>query len=356
MARLFSLFLAFVLFISINVVKGKLVPGLFVFGDSFYDTGNNNFVATAVMHANKPPYGETFFAKPTGRFSDGRLMPDFIAKYAHLPWPQPYLRPGLMSYKKGVDFACAGAGALHDTFQGTVINLETQVDNYKKVVVKLRQQFGHGNSNSIISKSVYLLNIGTNDYLYPLATNPTIMNPQYVLLVVGNITLAIKELYKLGARKFAINNVGPLGCFPVVKASVPKINGTCVEQVSQLAMLHNQLLSRALSDFAKEFKHFKYGLFEMYKNMEKRIANPIAYGFTESISACCGSGPYRGIFSCSGQGNSTTYKLCHNPKEYIFWDSVHPSDRMYKELAALAWTGDAVDIAPYNLKTLFHLP
>lgn len=53
------------------------------FGDSLADTGNliqfsefNNIVASSV-----PPYGETFFHHPTGRFSDGRLVIDFIGTY-----------------------------------------------------------------------------------------------------------------------------------------------------------------------------------------------------------------------------------------------------------------------------------
>lgn len=53
------------------------------FGDSLADTGNlirlsksNKIVASSVL-----PYGETFFHHPTGRFSDGRLVIDFIGTY-----------------------------------------------------------------------------------------------------------------------------------------------------------------------------------------------------------------------------------------------------------------------------------
>lgn len=57
---------------------------LFVFGDSLYDPGNNNFISTTNtdFQANFRPYGESFFTEPTGRFSDGRLIPDFICKIA----------------------------------------------------------------------------------------------------------------------------------------------------------------------------------------------------------------------------------------------------------------------------------
>lgn len=54
---------------------------LFVFGDSLFDVGNNNYINTTTDNlANYSPYGETFFMYPTGRFSDGRVLPDFIGK------------------------------------------------------------------------------------------------------------------------------------------------------------------------------------------------------------------------------------------------------------------------------------
>lgn len=53
----------------------------FIFGDSFLDSGNNNYINTTTLdQANFWPYGETYFKFPTGRFSDGRLISDFIGK------------------------------------------------------------------------------------------------------------------------------------------------------------------------------------------------------------------------------------------------------------------------------------
>lgn len=52
---------------------------LFIFGDSILDVGNNNYINTTIR-SNYYPYGETFFKYPTGRFSDGRLIPDFLGK------------------------------------------------------------------------------------------------------------------------------------------------------------------------------------------------------------------------------------------------------------------------------------
>ena len=59
----------------------KNKAALFIFGDSVFDVGNNNYFNSA-GRANYFPYGETFFKYPTGRFSNGRLIPDFIGKVA----------------------------------------------------------------------------------------------------------------------------------------------------------------------------------------------------------------------------------------------------------------------------------
>lgn len=55
---------------------------LFIFGDSIVDAGNNNYINTpTVLQANNWPYGESYFKYPSGRPSDGRLIPDFIGRF-----------------------------------------------------------------------------------------------------------------------------------------------------------------------------------------------------------------------------------------------------------------------------------
>jgi 6-phosphogluconate dehydrogenase len=51
----------------------------FVFGDSLVDNGNNNYLATTAR-ADAPPYGIDYpTRRPTGRFSNGYNIPDFIS-------------------------------------------------------------------------------------------------------------------------------------------------------------------------------------------------------------------------------------------------------------------------------------
>jgi len=77
---------ALVLFLSfpLATATNHNVPAFFIFGDSLADAGNNNFIANTTAKANFTPYGETFFHRPTGRFSNGRTAFDFIGIFVLL--------------------------------------------------------------------------------------------------------------------------------------------------------------------------------------------------------------------------------------------------------------------------------
>ncbi|KAJ0851985.1 putative triacylglycerol lipase [Helianthus annuus] len=58
--------------------KNVSVSAVFVFGDSFVDQGNNNYINT-LGKGNFLPYGKDFQGgKPTGRFSNGKTLPDLL--------------------------------------------------------------------------------------------------------------------------------------------------------------------------------------------------------------------------------------------------------------------------------------
>lgn len=123
---------------------------LFIFSDSLFDAGNNNYINTTTnFQANFLPYGEIFFKYPTGRFSDGRINSRFY-RYAlyiyiysnHWDWSvtlsfnstnsswvfRVTIDSNIFAIHKprithGVNFASSGAGALTETHQGLVSDL-----------------------------------------------------------------------------------------------------------------------------------------------------------------------------------------------------------------------------------------
>ncbi|XP_062025579.1 GDSL esterase/lipase 1-like [Rosa rugosa] len=334
---------------------------LFIFGDSLFDVGNNNYINTSTnFQANFFPYGETFFGHPTGRVSDGRLMPDIIAEYANLPMIPPYLQPGFDNYSNGVNFASAGAGALAETFQGFVLDLKTQLGYFKNVEKQLTHKLGETEAHRFLSEAVYLISIGSNDYIAPFITNSSLFeshsHEEYVGMVTGNLTNVIKEIYKKGGRKFGIAGMEPLGCTPGMRTDKPGNTSTCKEEVNAISKLHNRVLAKVLLKLKGQLQDFIYSNPNFYSYLNDIVHNPSKHGFKEGKMACCGSGPYRGIMSCGGKRGVTEYQLCDNVTDYVFFDSGHATERIYQKVSKLWWSHTPDVTARYiNLKELFEV-
>nr|GEZ75500.1 GDSL esterase/lipase 1-like [Tanacetum cinerariifolium] len=269
---------------------------LFVFGDSLYDPGNNNYInTTADFRANFWPYGVSYFSPPGGRFSDGRLIPDFIAEFAGLPLIPTYLDPRNTEFTYGANFASGGAGALVESHDGFVIDLKTQLQYFKDLEKQFRQNLGDAETNRLLSDAVYLFSCGGNDYLSPEGNNDSVLYPytytheEYVGLVIGNLTNVFKGIYAKGGRKFGIITVPPLACWPSIRAERP--GNTCSEELGVIVSLHNQKLSEKLQELENQLEGFIYAKFDQSTEINKRMTNPSKYGFKVGDTACCGSGP-----------------------------------------------------------------
>ncbi|GKE04366.1 lipase, GDSL [Tanacetum coccineum] len=326
---------------------------LFVFGDSLYDPGNNNYInTTADFQANFWPYGVSYFSPPSGRFSDGRLIADFIAEFAGLPLIPAYLDPQHNEFVHGANFASGGAGALVETHAGFVVDLKTQLKYVNNLKKHFRRNLGDVKAEQILSNAVYLFNFGGNDYLTPVGNNDSVLYPYtheaFVGMVIGNLTNAFKGIYKMGGKKFGILTVPPLACLPSIRAG--RSDNTCNEELDIISSLHNQKLSIKLQELEKQLEGFKYAKFDLSTAVSNRMNNPSKYG----NSACCGSGPYRGIYSCGGKRGLQEYQLCDNINDYLFFDSFHPNEVANRQYAQLFWDADSNVTTPYNLKTLFQ--
>lgn len=59
------------------VVSKAEFTAMFAFGDSLTDPGNNNYL-NSLAKANYVPYGVDFYQGPSGRFSNGRTIIDYL--------------------------------------------------------------------------------------------------------------------------------------------------------------------------------------------------------------------------------------------------------------------------------------
>ncbi|XP_020240415.1 GDSL esterase/lipase 5 [Cajanus cajan] len=343
----------------VDETSSTTTKAFFIFGDSTVDSGNNNYINTIPENkADYKPYGQNgFFQQPTGRFSDGRVIVDFIAEYAKLPLIPPFLQPNA-DYSNGVNFASGGAGVLAETNQGLVIDLQTQLIHFEEVEKSLSEKLGEKKAKELIAEAIYFISIGSNDYMGGYLGNPKIQesyNPeQYVWMVIGNLTRTILTLYEKGARNFGFLNLSPLGCLPSLRALNPEANkGGCFEAASALALAHNNALNLVLRNLKDDHEGFMYSNSNFYDWLRDRIDNPTNYGFKDGVNACCGSGPYGGVFTCGGTKKVKEFSLCDNVGDYVWWDSFHPTEKIHEQFAKALWNGPLCSVGPYNLKNLF---
>lgn len=106
--------ISIIFFIACNATEPKIspkFPAIFVFGDSTVDTGNNNYFRTSAR-GNHLPYGKDFPGHiQTGRFSNGKLVPDFLASMLGIKETVPrFLDPNLSNYdpQTSVNFSFQG--------------------------------------------------------------------------------------------------------------------------------------------------------------------------------------------------------------------------------------------------------
>ncbi|XP_038690134.1 GDSL esterase/lipase At5g45950 [Tripterygium wilfordii] len=308
------------------------VTCIFVFGDSSVDPGNNNRLRTT-FKGNFPPYGKDFpNGLPTGRFSDGRLATDFIAEAAGFTKAIPaFLDPKLKreDLLHGISFASAASGYDDLTANlSSVLPVSKQLEYFKHYKIHLRQLVGVKRAEEIVTTAIFILSMGTNDFLQNYYLE-TIRAKQYNVEEYQNYLVSrmyedIKEMHRLGARRLVVVGVPPLGCLPLMKTLMDQT--TCVESYNKVAFSFNSKIQEKLH-IVRRVLGIRNGYLDIYTMIADAVNNPKKYGFTETTKGCCGSGILEYGLSCKGM---TT---CADPSKYVFWDAVHPTQRMYQIIA-----------------------
>ncbi|XP_059450085.1 GDSL esterase/lipase At2g04570-like [Corylus avellana] len=311
---------------------GAKVPALIVFGDSSVDAGNNNQIPT-IARSNFEPYGRDFpGGKPTGRFSNGKIPTDFISEAFGLkPIVPAYLDPAynISDFATGVTFASAGSGYDKETSNVlSVIALSKELEYYKEYQTRLRGYLGEAKANEIISESLHIMGLGTNDFLenyyaFNSRRQSQFTVPQYEDFLIGIAGNFIKELYGLGARKISLGGLPPMGCLPLERAENMMGGGECSERYNSVASEFNVKLNKLTVEMRKELPGIKLVFSNPYDIFLHIIRKPSLYGIQVTSVACCATGIFEMGYAC----NRNNLLTCTNADEYVFWDAFHPTQK-----------------------------
>ncbi|XP_062022909.1 GDSL esterase/lipase At5g18430-like [Rosa rugosa] len=232
-SKLMMLFVSFCLLSVFSAFEVVSPAAIFIFGDSTVDVGTNTLLLQSGARADFSPNGVDFpYSVPTGRFSNGLNSADQIVKLfgCHCqksPPPFLYAASHMSTFKRdilqGVNFASAGSGIFQDTGikrWTEVVSLGNQIQQFAAVRGNFTEMVGFKTTDTVLSKSLFIISIGSNN-LFELVEYFPNATDLYKAKLMERLQLMyknhLKNLYKLGARKFRIISVPPIGCYPYAR-------------------------------------------------------------------------------------------------------------------------------------------
>uniref|UniRef100_A0A1J3HVV0 GDSL esterase/lipase n=3 Tax=Noccaea caerulescens TaxID=107243 RepID=A0A1J3HVV0_NOCCA len=335
----FTLFIAATLLTSCNAAANAttkpLFPAILIFGDSTVDTGNNNYPLNTIFRATHLPYGVDLpDHKANGRFSNGKLIPDILAaKYNIKQFVPPFLQPNLSDQEivTGVCFASAGAGYDDRTSLSTqAIPVSQQPNMFKSYIARLKSIVGDKKAMEIINNALVVVSAGPNDFILNYYTIPS-RRPEFPRIsdyqdfILKRLDNFVRELYSLGCRNIMVGGLPPMGCLPIqLTAKFRNVFRSCLEQENRDSVLYNQKLQKLLPQIEASLTGSRFLYSNIYDPMLDMMQNPSKYGFKETKRGCCGTGYLEASFMCNALSPT-----CPNHSEFVFFDSIHPSEATY---------------------------
>lgn len=215
-----------VVFASPTTVSAAPYSTLFVFGDSFSDSGNV-YLATGGLIPPDPPYFQ-------GRFSDGPVWVEHLAQRLGLEITANGHDPTVVA---GNNFAVGGARCVVDIPVGELGTIPSAVSQVRFFV----DAVGTAPPNAL-----YVVFCGHNDLRFAADPGEGLApaeREQVALEAIEGIRVAITELAAAGARVFLVPNIADLGVTP--EARVERKNAA---EVTAMTLLFNGTLAPVLDE------------------------------------------------------------------------------------------------------------
>ncbi|KAE8696421.1 GDSL esterase/lipase APG [Hibiscus syriacus] len=111
--------------------------------------------------------------------------------------------------------------------------------------------------------------------------------------------------------KLGVTSLPPICCIPFAKTFFSKHEKGCVTRFNIDAKQFSKKLNAAAASLQKQYPDFKIVVFDIFKAR-----------FMDATRGCCGTGT---IETISLLCNPHTPRTCSNASQFVFWDSVHPS-------------------------------
>ena len=286
------------------------VRRLVVFGTSLSDPGN---AFALVGGTNTPPdyavdpflIPEQPYARGGHHFTDGATWSEYLARALKLP---ANANPAFGSANpQAMNFAVGAARARNI---GLSADLSLQVGLY------LQRVDGQTPAGTLIA-----IEMGSNDVRDALAIAAAGGNAAAVLAEARtSIANAIVQLYASGARHFLVWNVPNPALTPAVR-SLAAVNPAIIPLATQATLLFNAGLAATLTQLRATLPGADIRLLDAFSLLQAAVAVPASAGFSNVTDACLQLSPPF---------------ICRHPRDYLFWDGVHPSTAMHEIVAGEA--------------------
>ncbi|GAB4848057.1 hypothetical protein Ancab_002718 [Ancistrocladus abbreviatus] len=322
-------------------------PAIYNFGDSNSDTGG----ISAAFLPIPWPYGQTFFKKPAGRDSDGRLLIDFIAQQLNLPFLSAYLNSIGANFGHGANFATGGSTIRRQNetifeYGISPFSLDVQIwhyDQFKSRTTDLYNQVTNTLEKSLLprpedfAKALYTFDIGQND----LSVGFRKLSDEQLLAAIPDIiaqfSAAVQHLYEGGARSFWVHNTGPVGCLPVAVMYLTNPPPGfldpygCIKGQNDKAIEFNKQLKDAVTKLRTQLPEAAITYVDLHAAKYGLISTSKSHGFVDPLKICCGYHEKDGNVWCGQKGQTSNGTqvfgaACAHPESYISWDGVHHSE------------------------------